>query len=233
MQYLGPKTKTEVLKAYYQKLSTSGFASANFVLEEIKANEQAYDDSIKDNTEVPEATSVLEPKIRLLQNETEEIPLTHEQEEHLRKLERMDEAEYNHALDTYQIAETTDLPSELTSFMSEEDAATLASCIKFSRRKSAFLLRGKSGKSMLMMNKYIDDPITDYYIKALDVLVEEKTAKKRTREEMEKPMADEAYRLSRAKVVSPPPDKKNKLTLDEAKQLRAKFQTTLPTQNYN
>ena len=31
---------------------------------------------------------------------------------------------------------------------------------------------------MLMMNKYINDPITDYYIKALDVLVEEKTAKK-------------------------------------------------------
>ena len=75
---------------------------------------------------------------------------------------------------------------------------------------------------MLMMNKYIDDPITDYYIKALDVLVEEKSAKKRTRGEMEKPMADEAYRLSRAKVVLPPPDKKNKLTLDEAKQLWGK-----------
>ena len=67
-------------------------------------------------------------------------------------------------------------------------------------RKSTFLLRGKAGKSMLTMNKYIDDPITDYYIKALDMLVEEKTAKKRTREEMEKPMADEAYRLSRAKL---------------------------------
>ena len=93
---------------------------------------------------------------------------------------------------------------------------------KLPGRKSTFLLRGKAGESMLTMNKYIDDPITDYYIKALDVLVEEKTAKKRTREEMEKPMADEAYRLSRAKVVLPPPDKKNKLTLDEAKQLWGK-----------
>ena len=71
----------------------------------------------------------MEPIIRLLQNETEEIPLTQEQEEHLRKLERMDEAEFHHALDTYQKAESTDLPSELTSFMSEEDAATLASCV--------------------------------------------------------------------------------------------------------
>ena len=129
MQHLGPKSKTEVLKAYYRKLSTSGYASANFVLEEIKANERVYDDWIKDNTEILESTSALEPKIRLLQNETEEIPLTHEQEEHLRKLERMDEAEYHHALDTYQKAEATVLLSELTSFMSEEDAATLASCI--------------------------------------------------------------------------------------------------------
>ena len=91
MQHLGPKTKTEVLKAYYRKLSTNGYASANFVLEEIKANERVYDDWIKDSSENPETTPVLEPKIRLLQNETEEIPLTQEQEEHLRKLERMDE----------------------------------------------------------------------------------------------------------------------------------------------
>ena len=34
MQHLGPRTKTEVLKAYYHKLSTN--ASANFVLKEIK-----------------------------------------------------------------------------------------------------------------------------------------------------------------------------------------------------
>ena len=39
---------------------------------------------------------------------------------------------------------------------------------------------------------------------------------------MEKPMADEAYRLSRAKVMLSPPDKKNKLTLDEANKLWGK-----------
>ena len=59
-----------------------------------------------------------------MRNETEEIPLTHDQEEHLRKLEMMDEAEYHHALEAYQKAEATELPSELTSFMSEEDAAS-------------------------------------------------------------------------------------------------------------
>ena len=47
MQYLGPKTKTEVLEAYYRKLSTNGYSSANFVLEEIKANKRVYDDWIK------------------------------------------------------------------------------------------------------------------------------------------------------------------------------------------
>ena len=41
----------------------------------------------------------------------------------------MDETEFQHALDTYQKAETIELPSELTSFMSDEDAATLASCV--------------------------------------------------------------------------------------------------------
>ena len=35
-------------------------------------------------------------------------------------------------------------------------------------------------------------------------------------------MVDEAHRLSRAKVVLPPPDKKNKLTLDEANKLWGK-----------
>ena len=110
-------------------MSTSGYASANFVLEEIKANERVYDDWIKDSSESPETTTILEPKIRLLKNETEDIPLTQEQEEHLRKLERTDEAEFLYTLDTYQKAEATDLPSELTSFMSEEDSATLASCV--------------------------------------------------------------------------------------------------------
>ena len=129
MQHLGPRTKTEVLKAYYRKLSTSGYASANFVLEEIKANERVYDDWIKDSSETPETTTTVEPKIRLLQNEADDIPLTQEQEEHLKKLERMDEAEFHYALDSYQKAEAADLPSELTSFMSEEDAATLASCV--------------------------------------------------------------------------------------------------------
>ena len=132
----------------------------------------------------------------------------------------MDEAEYHHALDAYQKADTTELPPELTSFMSKEDTATLASCINTA--SFPFSLRGTAGKSMLMINKYINDPVTDYHIKALDVLVEEKTAKKQTREEMEKPMADEAYRLSRAKVVLPPPDKKNKLTLDESNKLWGK-----------
>ena len=36
----------------------------------------------------------------------------------------MDETEYQHALDAYQKADATELPPELTSFMSEEDAAT-------------------------------------------------------------------------------------------------------------
>ena len=68
--------KAKVLKAYYRKLSTNGYASANFVLEEIKANERVYDDWIKDSTETPETTGGVEPKIRLMQNETEDIPLS-------------------------------------------------------------------------------------------------------------------------------------------------------------
>ena len=94
------------------------------MLEEIKANERVYDDWIKDSSETPETISGIEPKIWLTQNKTEEIPLTHDQEEHLRKLEMMDEVEYCHALDTYQKADATELPPELTSFMSEEDIST-------------------------------------------------------------------------------------------------------------